>query len=127
MLHPKTTKYVRVKVHVDDIAIQAVADDWVQVQNILAPAQIKFIHGAKKMHLNLSSKGVVSSSHSKLTKSIVDEMQTYGCTLGHANSNARDVGVNYTSGLKRPSALLTKRYNKTKNKFSKIKSIAKVS
>ena len=79
-----------------------------------------------KLLLDLSDKGVCASSSQKIATAICNEIRRlYNVTYGHPLA-ARDLGLTFTAGTSRPSALLLSRLKNNSDRIHKSVNISKV-
>jgi hypothetical protein len=86
----------------------------------------KFSGICKVLDLQVSAKGVCTSSCPKLTRRLIKEFSEGGIFYKN-EPHTRDLGISYTSGKSRPKHISNQRVKKTINKHCKIKSIARFS
>ena len=97
--------------YVDDTSMQAVGETDLDVQSDLIPALSAFNAAVTKHKLRLSPKAVISASSMRLAKTLQSQLKRCGMSFT-VSRLARDLGVTYNSGLRRPSTLLVRRLGK---------------
>ena len=127
-LHALTTKHkdADVVVFVDDTSCDTVQDSLEESINIVIPFEEDFAEAMKRKKLKLSSKGAVVSNTVKRTR-IAQRILLQSGIQYNVDDSARDIGLTYTAGAKRPKKIFCARRKNVKSRILKIKQIAKVS
>ena len=108
-------------VFVDDTNMQSIGTSCDDTLEQIVPAVTMFGDGARKMHLSLSPKAIVTANNPKLAKLLQYELSTYGMKF-QVSEAARGLGISHTAGAKRPASLLISRFRARKTKLIKLDS-----
>ena len=113
-------------VHVDDTAMFVSADTQSEVQDLIAPCISDFADGVRRLKLSLSSKGVISTSHDKMSNRIRDDFRSFGVKY-QVQPQARDLGFSYTSARSNPNKTIKHRLKKSKARLVTNHALTKIS
>ena len=113
-------------VFVDDTSCDTVQDTFCEGLDIVTPFTIDFAKRMRAKKLILSSKGSVLSNTPNRTR-ILQSILAKSNVLYNAADSARDLGVEYTAGTRRPKAIILTRLRKVKHRILKIQQISRIS
>ena len=113
------------RVHVDDTSMMSVGNSTSTVQDKLVPCVLRFAKGVASLRLTLSQKGVICSSDNKLSHRLQKELADHKIQY-KTSSNARDLGIAYTSAKTNPNQLLVVRLRSVRKRILKISNVARI-